>query len=206
MNLIVVRAFLISGVWDIFPALFPDRRIKLSGEAFFRVAHQGTSFFVTTGNAEVHVLGTEFNVRSRTYGADLETQVSLVSGKVKFYGLMNSAKEVILDQPGASAVVTSTESAQEELSSNDENLDHVLAWRNRGLRQTGQPIHRALRELSLRYNISLSTEGGLDAETPVTLQYTELPDIEVVLNDICLGTACNYRKTSTGYIIYPADD
>ena len=190
------------GYW---PALFPERRVSLTGEAYFEVAHQGTPFYVTTENAEINVLGTEFNVRARTHQGTMETRVSLVSGKVKFYALEKSDDEATLSEPGASAWVTSSQTAEGRLQSESQNLSHVLAWRDRGLWQSNQPIERVLDELAIRYNVTLSTEGGLDVSAPITLQYGELPDIEVVLNEICLGTACNFRKTSTGYVLYPAE-
>ncbi|MBI4428912.1 MAG: FecR domain-containing protein, partial [Ignavibacteriales bacterium] len=41
------------------------RRLSLSGEAFFRVEKNNAPFIVSTSFAEVHVVGTEFNVRAR---------------------------------------------------------------------------------------------------------------------------------------------
>lgn len=61
-----------------------ERRIYLEGEAYFEVLKKHNphpaKFIVVTENAEVEVLGTQFNVNSRRG----KTRVVLNSGKVKF--------------------------------------------------------------------------------------------------------------------------
>lgn len=67
-----------------YPAVFgvDQRKVELTGEAFFEVAHNDSvPFLVETYGIETEVLGTTFNVRA--YAEDLTTQVSLVSGRVK---------------------------------------------------------------------------------------------------------------------------
>ncbi|MGL5317818.1 MAG: FecR family protein [Bacteroidales bacterium] len=58
-----------------------NRDIKLSGEAYFKVAkNQELPFVINTQNIEVEVVGTEFNVRS--YEDDATIDVQVVEGKV----------------------------------------------------------------------------------------------------------------------------
>ncbi|SMO43080.1 FecR family protein [Saccharicrinis carchari] len=56
-----------------------NRRIALSGEAFFKVNHNNTPFVVNAGEALVQVMGTEFNVQQHMQ----DVSVSVISGKVK---------------------------------------------------------------------------------------------------------------------------
>lgn len=57
-----------------------ERVVSLEGEAYFKVAKDSARpFVVKSGNMQVRVLGTEFNVRS--YSPE-ETDVTLISGKV----------------------------------------------------------------------------------------------------------------------------
>lgn len=86
-----------------FPFLFlgKTREVYLTGEAFFKVAKNASHpFIVHTGQTEVKVLGTEFNVN--TYKAN-ETVTSLVEGSVSTSGL---DKQKMLLQPGYQAVFT----------------------------------------------------------------------------------------------------
>jgi transmembrane sensor len=56
-----------------------ERIITLSGEAYFEVKHNKQAFIVKTGNKEVKVLGTKFNVRNRK---QMPFQVALSSGSI----------------------------------------------------------------------------------------------------------------------------
>jgi len=86
-----------------FPFAFSGktREVYLTGEAFFKVAKKAAQpFIVHTGQTDVRVLGTEFNVN--TYQAD-KTVTSLVEGSVSTSG---QDKRKILLQPGYQAVYT----------------------------------------------------------------------------------------------------
>lgn len=64
-----------------FPQNSPAREIEVSGEAYFEVAHHPDQpFVVNTGDMDVRVLGTKFNVS--TYPEDERTDVVLVEGSV----------------------------------------------------------------------------------------------------------------------------
>lgn len=59
-----------------------ERRVRLSGEAYFDVAHDdGRPFIVETQYARIRVLGTAFNVSA--YPADHRTVTTLVAGRVE---------------------------------------------------------------------------------------------------------------------------
>jgi transmembrane sensor len=59
-----------------------ERKVRLTGEAFFRVVHnEKKPFFVTTGHFNVKVLGTQFNVKS--YPDDEIESIRVKSGKVQ---------------------------------------------------------------------------------------------------------------------------
>lgn len=59
-----------------------QRRVRLDGEAFFTVAPGDRPFVVETFNADVTVLGTQFNVRAWRDDPNPETAVALATGRV----------------------------------------------------------------------------------------------------------------------------
>jgi hypothetical protein len=66
-----------------YPSAFSGtlREIKLSGEAFFEVAHdKNRPFIIRSGNIETKVLGTSFNIQA--YDNQEEIKITVVSGKV----------------------------------------------------------------------------------------------------------------------------
>ena len=76
-----------------------ERRVYLDGEAYFVVRKQNGKRFIvhTVSEAEVEVLGTEFNVKTNRQGAS----TTLVSGAVKFISRTADKKErAVLIQPG----------------------------------------------------------------------------------------------------------
>jgi len=84
-----------------FSFLGKTREVYLTGEAFFKVAKNAAHpFIVHTGQTDVKVLGTEFNVN--TYQAN-ETVTSLVEGSVS---TSSQDKQSIHLQPGYQAIYT----------------------------------------------------------------------------------------------------
>ena len=75
-----------------YPTVFPpgERRVKLSGEAYFVVAKGERPFIVETSLEEVKVFGTEFNVMA--YEDEKELQTTLVKGSV---GVLAKGMEAI---------------------------------------------------------------------------------------------------------------
>ncbi len=86
-----------------YPAIFStkERRVHLSGEAYFAVTHdQKHPFIVETSDYDVEVLGTEFNVEA--YENSGEFVASLVNGKVKVTNQDDPAESIVL-MPGQQA-------------------------------------------------------------------------------------------------------
>lgn len=77
----------------------PIREVWLDGEAYFDIARRtGTKFIVHTSQANVEVLGTEFNVNTRRK----QTHVVLHEGKVQ----LSTAQQTTVMKPGDMATVT----------------------------------------------------------------------------------------------------
>jgi ferric-dicitrate binding protein FerR (iron transport regulator) len=71
-----------------------DRRVTLTGEAFFDVAKTGELFIIHTEGVQIKVLGTAFNVRS--YPAEKKIETSLVRGRVEVSMDDNPEKKYVL--------------------------------------------------------------------------------------------------------------
>lgn len=80
-----------------YPAIFSknERRIRLSGEAYFAVTHdEEHPFVIETAKYDVEVLGTEFNVEA--YEQEGRFVTSLVKGKVRVTGHDDPSESVLL--------------------------------------------------------------------------------------------------------------
>ena len=105
-----------------FPLLFThaERTIELTGEAYFKVAHQPDQpFMVKVNGLSVKALGTEFNIRSYSNEA---TCIALVKGSV---AVENARGEQIILSPGESVMAANGNSPLRK-----EKFDEVtmLGW------------------------------------------------------------------------------
>ncbi|NRF41918.1 FecR family protein [Pedobacter foliorum] len=112
-----------------------ERKVELTGEAYFEVAHNAaTPFKVKTNTQEVEVLGTHFNISS--YQDDENIKTTLLEGSVKVSQIQSKVSKLL--KPGQQAIVTNTinvtnvdaEQAiawKEDLFMfNEDNLDHIM--------------------------------------------------------------------------------
>ncbi|MBE8719791.1 FecR family protein [Sphingobacterium pedocola] len=128
-----------------FPTQFnnTERRVFLSGEAYFEVAKDVSKpFYVETEDLKVKVLGTHFNVS--TYGAKSKT--SLKEGSVE---VSKDAQSVIIS-PGQSA-----EWSTEGLKVRRADLQKDLAWKNNEFYFKGDNIINIANQLKRWYDLEV---------------------------------------------------
>ncbi len=98
-----------------------EREVKISGEAYFEVAHNAKMpFKVHAGSQVVEVLGTHFNVMA--YAEDKLIKTTLLEGSVK----ISDGKVSKLLVPGEQAQVN----AGRITVTNDIDMEDVVAWKN----------------------------------------------------------------------------
>lgn len=141
-----------------YPTVFSlnERKVEVSGEAYFEVVHNPSKpFRVTINNrAEVEVLGTHFNVNS--YDEEKEMKVTLLEGKVRLSpigsGEVVSAKSKIL-LPGQQGKLSN--SLKHELFTIDDNvdIDEVMAWTKGEFRFNNMPVDYLLRQAARWYDV-----------------------------------------------------
>ena len=187
--------------WPFVPAR--ARRVTLEGEAFFEVVRATRPFVVETFNTRVDVLGTEFNVRARQGPGEGETRVTLASGRVRVTAQSDLAYTMLLSEAGQVARVGAPMPVLS--SASVENLDRVLAWRQRGFAVVDQPLGSILAEVERRYALSIDVEEGIALTTSMTVFYPRGATAEKIIHDICLAQGCRYRPTSQGVALFPAD-
>ena len=101
-----------------------SRQVELTGEAYFKVAHDKTKpFIVASGDARVEVLGTRFNVNTISPSGNME--VVLTSGKVSVY-YKQKPKENIVLLPGEKAELITETKQLVKTTNNDPNY---MAWK-----------------------------------------------------------------------------
>ena len=131
-----------------------ERRVAITGEAYFEVAHNtAMPFKVSKGEMEVTVLGTHFNVNA--YDDESDIKVTLLEGSVKVIKgpSTGSGLQTVL-KPGQQAQVTN-----EVKVVNDADLEQVMAWKNGLFNMKGTDLAALMRQVARWYDVQVSYEG-----------------------------------------------
>lgn len=156
-----------------FPAVFSgaNRKVDMSGEAFFEVAKDiSRPFLVRVNEAEIKVLGTHFNVMGYSNETMLET--TLVEGSVKF---SNGDYDVQL-RPGQQGQLL----ANSKIRVVDQaNLEQVLAWKNGIQSFSNADIKTIMRQVERWYDVDVEykrniTTRKFSGEIPRDVNLSEL--------------------------------
>jgi transmembrane sensor len=136
-----------------------ERRVELTGEGYFEVAHnKEMPFKVTTpprpggpGGADVEVLGTHFNVNA--YGDEPDMKVTLLEGSVKV-----KAENSVVLKPGEQAALAS----HSPLTINHSpNIEEVMAWKNGLFQFRAADLETVLRQAARWYDVQFVYKGDI---------------------------------------------
>jgi ferric-dicitrate binding protein FerR (iron transport regulator) len=162
-----------------------NRQLSLAGEAFFEV-QKGSSFIVETTNGSIKVLGTQFNVLSRSNDFRVECQ----SGKV---GVMAAGQYVEIVK-GQQAKLAGGELVKIDLPQNNP----VAAWRSGEFSFDNEPIVSIFEELERQFNVKFELpdlkgrfySGGFTNK-----------DLNEALAQVCIPMELNYEIRSDRNVI-----
>ncbi|WP_085536650.1 FecR family protein [Massilibacteroides vaginae] len=126
-----------------------SRDIELSGEAYFEV-EKGSRFSVYSNNNSVHVLGTSFNIFSRTD----KYNVTCLAGKVEV--ISNQEKTILT--PNMEAVLNKGKLNVSQISKSEQ----VIGWRENKFCFIGVPLPDVIEEIERQYDIHVTTTSKLN--------------------------------------------
>lgn len=148
-----------TGIWlnaassVTYPAFFSgkERKVSITGEAYFEVAHDARKpFIVTCRNQQLRVLGTHFDINS--YDDEPEVITTLLQGSVRI-------NESTLLTPGQAAFVTS---GNVQISAAD--MEQAVAWKNNKFMFEDIDIQTVMRMISRWYDVDIHYEGEITQE------------------------------------------
>jgi ferric-dicitrate binding protein FerR (iron transport regulator) len=172
-----------------------ERRVELTGEAFFTVQHnEHQPFLVITDHSEVKVLGTSFLVHS-TEAAD---EVVVVTGKVNVADKNENNNKVVLIK-GQRAVLQQDHFYQDQVV--DSNF---IAWQTGQLNFNNTALPQVLQDISHYYGVTVELDPSLQATAnaiPVTVHFNNQP-LEEVLEELKLITGLQVKKENDKTLFY----
>ena len=136
-----------------------ERKVEITGEAYFEVAHNpAMPFVVSKGGTNIKVLGTHFNVNA--YDDERSLNVTLLEGSVSVMANHSTQPKVI--EPGAQARVDKNGYIQLD---NSVDLNEVMAWKNGLFSFKAADIESIMRQVSRWYNVEVVFK------TPITEKF-----------------------------------
>ena len=149
-----------------------DRRVYLSGEAYFDVVQdEAHPFIVDMGNSSVRVLGTSFDVRA--YADEDEVLTTLVQGSVKF----SAGKEFVTLEPGKQAVLGKSGSIETR------EVDTYLytAWKEGVFAFKQQRLEEIMKVVARWYDVNIFWENVSQKEVTFTGKMKRYDDFSKVV-------------------------
>ena len=143
------EVFLNSDSRLVYPTVFKgkDRIVSLEGEAYFKVRKDVEHpFIVKTGNVQVRVLGTEFNVRGYS---PADVRITLITGKVAVSDTCGTHNVEM--EPGQSAQL----STDGTFAVSEVNIESFLYWKEGFFYFDDIPLADMMKEIGRWYNIDI---------------------------------------------------
>lgn len=149
-----------------------DRRVYLSGEAYFDVSKDKEHpFSVDVNGSVVKVLGTSFNVRA--YADENEILTTLVQGSVRF----SAGKESVVLKPGEQAVLN--KSGRVVIKEVDTYL--YTAWKNGVFAFEKQRLEEIMNVVARWYDVNIFWENASQKEVTFTGKMKRYDDFSKVV-------------------------
>ena len=168
-----------------------DKRIvSLNGEGYFEVTHDSHKpFVIQTGELEIKVLGTSFNVHA--FENDELSKIALFTGKVEVSKgaqrlQLNPGQAIIYNKNKATFVVESFDSAKEK-----ENMAGVLHFEKATFSEIAKQLNR-------KYGIIVHDRPDIELMYSGTIGHEPL---EMVLEKLSMTTAYRFNIESNTLIV-----
>jgi transmembrane sensor len=157
-----------------------ERRVKLTGEAYFEVAHNKASpFHVNSNGQDVEVLGTHFNINS--YNDEPYTRTTLLEGSVKInnYTILKPGDQSALNKVGNITVAAA-------------ETDEAVAWKNGKFVFQSESIESIMRKLARWYDADVIYQDRFE-NISFSGSISRSDNISKILNKITFTSVVHFK-------------
>jgi ferric-dicitrate binding protein FerR (iron transport regulator) len=164
-----------------------ERRVELSGEAYFEINHDPKRVFtVVSRNQAIQVLGTHFNVRA--YSDEVGIKTSLLQGKVR---VMAGTQHVILSPGQQAQLTTGTQGKPDQITVAEVNTENAIAWKNGYFHFDDERLEDVMRSVARWYDVKVVFEDESLKEEVFGAVTTRNASISMLLS--IMEQTCNAR-------------
>lgn len=129
-----------------------ERRVEITGQAYFEVAHHAKPFKVGVRGVTIEDLGTHFNINA--YNDEPAIKTTLLEGSVR----VSKGKEIAVLKPGQQA---STLDSSNLIKVYNADVEEAVAWKNGYFRYESIELKELMRQVSRWYDVDVSYEGPI---------------------------------------------
>lgn len=144
-----------------YPAAFNagERRIMLTGEAYFEIAslwrnNRKVPFVVETDRQKIEVLGTRFNVNA--YNDETGIKTTLIEGKVK----VTTENETVILKPSQEFNL-----GAEGISTKKVDVEPAIDWKNGDFLFADEDLKSVMRKIARWYNVEVIYDSEIPEES-----------------------------------------
>ena len=168
-----------------------SRKISLNGEAYFDVKRGINPFIISTEYAEITVLGTKFNVRSRDDGFEVGVNEGAVKIQNDLQSMEISQGEQIDINPEYPKTFSTSKTA-----------DFYPGWKNNKIICDNSSLLKICDELERIYNIKINFQNESQKNIPISGIINLNPsNLESVLSSISLLSKREFKLRGDSYIV-----
>jgi hypothetical protein len=161
-----------------------ERKVELTGEAYFEVAHNAAKpFRVYSKSQVVEVLGTHFNIN--TYDDEPNIKTTLLEGKVKVTSVVKNQVRIL--KPGQQAALNSL-----AFNVNDVDVEDATAWKNGTFTFENNDIQQIMRMVSRWYDVDVTYKGNLPTDK-FTGSVSRFSNVSELLNTLQLTRKVRFK-------------
>ncbi|OFX55385.1 MAG: hypothetical protein A2066_10565 [Bacteroidetes bacterium GWB2_41_8] len=169
------------------------RKVMLSGEAYFNVAHDKSHpFIVETSSLQIEVLGTKFNISS--YPNDQLSTTFLESGSVK---ISSAASGNVILNPNEAFVFNKFSQKSEKIMMNDKRL---MDWTKGVMTINGETIGELAKKIERRFNVTITFMDDAVKEHVYTGSIKD-EDLNTVLEAIKFASSIEYERKGNQIVL-----
>lgn len=170
-----------------FPTAFSgtrERKVTLSGEAYFEVAKLKTPFVVTTDKQRVEVLGTHFNINA--YLDEQQTKTTLLEGSVRVSSLTTG--NVVMLSPGEEAMLKAN-----RLDVQKADIERNTDWKNGIFMFKNESLEGIMRKIARWYNVEIVYEQYAPRKETFSGIVSRYDNVNKVLRRLELTGAVSFK-------------
>lgn len=171
------------------------REVTLTGEAFFKVAHDSSKpFIIHSGKIKTTVLGTSFNVKA--YTEDKSVKITVVSGKVGVVPTTSRHPAVLLT---SNMQMVYNKTSQTLLTEKIDDASSVISWQQGKLQYHNTPLFDVLADVQRKYNVEIRADKNL-LNCTLYADFNNMP-LEKVLKLTEALINAHFKKEGNAYIL-----